>query len=104
LELYLNVIELSPGIYGVGAASEYYFHTAPSGLNFYQSILLAAIIPSPKRYNPYRYPERALDRYRTVVSLLYKAKFITPEQYNVASSVRLDADPQTNTLHIVPVR
>jgi monofunctional biosynthetic peptidoglycan transglycosylase len=104
LELYLNVIELSPGIYGVGAASEYYFHTTPTDLNFYQSILLAAIIPSPKRYNPYRYPDRALDRYKTVVSLLYKAKFITTEQYNIASSVRFDVDPLTNTLHIVSVR
>ena len=104
LELYLNVIELSPGTYGVGAASWRYFHTSPSDLNFYQSILLAAIIPSPKRYNPYRYPERALDRYRTVVSLLYKAKLITLAQYNIASSVRLDVDPQTNILYIVPVR
>ena len=104
LELYLNVIEWCPGVYGVGAASGHYFHTAPTDLNFYQSILLAAIIPSPKRYNPFRYPERALDRYKTVVSLLYKSKFITLEQYNIASSVRLDVDPQTNILYIVPVR
>jgi monofunctional biosynthetic peptidoglycan transglycosylase len=104
LELYLNVIELGPGVYGVEAASGYYFHTSAADLNFYQSVLLAAIIPSPGRYNPFRYPARALRRYQTVVSLLYRSKFITQEQYNIASAVQLAVDEQNNTLSIIAVQ
>jgi monofunctional biosynthetic peptidoglycan transglycosylase len=103
LELYLNLIELSPGIYGVGAASQHYFHKSPGDLDFFESVLLAAIIPSPRRYNPLRYPERALERYKTVVGLMYKSKFITLDQYEIASAVQLYADPVDDTVNIVPL-
>lgn len=49
LEIYLNVAELGPGIYGVGAASEYYFGKLPVNLTDYQAALLAAILPNPRR-------------------------------------------------------
>jgi monofunctional biosynthetic peptidoglycan transglycosylase len=102
LELYLNVIEWSPGVHGVGEASQYYFHKSPADLDFFESILLAAIIPSPRLYNPLRYPERALERYRTVVWLMYRAKFITLQQYNIAYAIQLHVDPVQNTLVISP--
>jgi monofunctional biosynthetic peptidoglycan transglycosylase len=100
MELYLNVIELSPGIYGAGAASQHYFHKSPANLDFFESVLLAAIIPSPKRYNPLRHPERALERYKTIVGLLYKSKFITAEQYEIACAVQLDVNPVDGTISI----
>ena len=52
LELYLNVIEWAPGIYGVGAAADYYYHTSPANLDREQSARLAACIPSPRRRKP----------------------------------------------------
>ncbi|HEY7337221.1 MAG TPA: monofunctional biosynthetic peptidoglycan transglycosylase [Bryobacteraceae bacterium] len=52
LELYLNVIEWGPGIYGVASAADYDYHTTPANLNREQSARLAACIPSPRRRKP----------------------------------------------------
>ncbi|PKP00196.1 MAG: glycosyl transferase [Bacteroidetes bacterium HGW-Bacteroidetes-8] len=48
-ELYLNVIEWGPGVYGITEASRFYFHKEPINLTINESIFLASIIPSPKR-------------------------------------------------------
>jgi monofunctional biosynthetic peptidoglycan transglycosylase len=50
LELYLNVAELGPGLYGVGAASAHYFGHAPAALSAEEAALLAAVLPNPRRY------------------------------------------------------
>jgi monofunctional biosynthetic peptidoglycan transglycosylase len=49
LEVYVNIAELGNGIYGVGAASEAYFHASPAQLGPAQAARLAAILPSPRR-------------------------------------------------------
>jgi monofunctional biosynthetic peptidoglycan transglycosylase len=100
LELYLNVIEWGPGVYGIEAASWHYFRKLPADLNFFESVLLAAIIPSPQRYNPLRYPKRALERYKTVLSLMLTSKLITADQYEIACAVQLYVDP-LDTIHLI---
>lgn len=57
LELYLNVIEWGPGIYGAEAASERYYHTHASNLTREQAARLAAIIPAPLKRKPERMNE-----------------------------------------------
>jgi len=52
LELYLNEIYLGNGVYGIGAAAEYYFAKPASQLNLVQSALLAGMIQSPEGFNP----------------------------------------------------
>lgn len=52
LEIYLNVIELGNGVYGVQAASVEYFGKDASILTRDESARLASIIPSPKRHRP----------------------------------------------------
>lgn len=47
IELYLNIIEMGPGIYGVEAASREAFHHSAKTLNRREAALLAAILPSP---------------------------------------------------------
>jgi monofunctional biosynthetic peptidoglycan transglycosylase len=54
LELYLNVIEWGPGVFGAEAAAEYHDHTSAAALSREQSARLAAIIPSPRRRKPER--------------------------------------------------
>jgi monofunctional biosynthetic peptidoglycan transglycosylase len=103
LELYLNIIEWGPGVFGVEEASWHYFRKPPADLNFFECVLLAAIIPSPQRYNPIRYPERALDRYKTVLSLMLISKLITADQYVIADAVQLNVDPLDHTLYIGPL-
>lgn len=57
LELYLNVIEWGPAIYGAEAASERYYHTHASDLTREQAARLAAIIPAPLKRKPERMNE-----------------------------------------------
>lgn len=54
LEVYLNVIELGPGIYGAEAASRYYWNRPASQLSLGEAQLFAAILPNPRRWNPKR--------------------------------------------------
>jgi monofunctional biosynthetic peptidoglycan transglycosylase len=54
LEIYLNVAEFGPGIYGVGAASEVFFHRPSSRLSRRHAALLAAVLPSPRRMSAAR--------------------------------------------------
>jgi hypothetical protein len=50
LEIYLNVIEWGPNVYGIGEASRFYFNKHPSELTLQESIFLASIIPAPKYF------------------------------------------------------
>lgn len=49
LEIYLNIAEFGPGIYGVPAASSSYFEKHPLELSNAEAALLAAVLPSPNR-------------------------------------------------------
>jgi monofunctional biosynthetic peptidoglycan transglycosylase len=65
LELYINVIEWGPGIFGAEAASEHWYHVPASEVSREQAAHLAAIIPSPLRRVPSaenEYSQEILDR------------------------------------------
>jgi len=51
LEVYLNVIETGKGIYGVEKASMIYFGTGSAALTRSQAAMIAAVLPSPRRYS-----------------------------------------------------
>ncbi len=58
LEIYLNIAEFGSGIYGAEAAAEYFFHKKAARLTRADAALLAAVLPSPRRYSasaPSRY-------------------------------------------------
>lgn len=50
LEVYLNVIEMGRGVFGIEAAARYYFKKPASRLNRQEAAMIAAVLPSPKRY------------------------------------------------------
>lgn len=52
LELYLNVIDYGKGQYGIKAASEYWFKKHPGDISINEALTLAALLPSPLKYNP----------------------------------------------------
>lgn len=54
LELYLNVVEWGPGVYGAEAAAQYHFNTTAARLSRDQAARLAAILPAPQRRKPAR--------------------------------------------------
>ncbi len=49
-EVYLNIIEWGPNVYGIGEASRFYFQKQPADLTLKESLFLASIIPSPKKF------------------------------------------------------
>ena len=51
LELYLNVVEFGPGVYGVEAASQRYFGHGAATLDAEEAAALAAVLPAPSRYS-----------------------------------------------------
>jgi monofunctional glycosyltransferase len=57
LELYLNVIEWGPGIYGAEAAADHYYHVPAARITRAQGIELASILPAPLRRKPGRLTE-----------------------------------------------
>lgn len=63
LEIYLNIAEFGPGLFGAEAASRHYYRKPAIDLHPLQAARLAAILPSPKRYNP-RNPSKTV-RLRT---------------------------------------
>ena len=63
LEIYLNIAEWGPGLYGIGDAADHYFGRSPRVLRPEEAAFLASLLPSPRRYHGY-YHERGVSRNR----------------------------------------
>ena len=50
MELYLNVIEFGPAVYGITAAAEHYFGRTPAELHLGECLFLSSLLPAPLRY------------------------------------------------------
>ena len=50
LEVYFNIIEWGPNVYGIGEASRFYFQKSPSELSLDECLFLATIIPKPRKF------------------------------------------------------
>jgi monofunctional biosynthetic peptidoglycan transglycosylase len=86
LELYLNVVELGPMVYGIGHAAQYYFGKPPSALTVRECAFLASMLPGPRVYNPYRKMDRVMKRSDRILRRMAAAKMISREEYESAMS------------------
>lgn len=95
LELYLNVIELGSGIFGVEAAARRYFGTGVSTLGPAEAAQLAATIPSPRRHNPAT--DTRTFRWRT--GLVHRRAFGREERIEVVEppALEIEVDAPTAT-------
>lgn|GEM_PF-367401 len=59
LELYMNVIEWGPGVYGAEAAARHFFDRSAAQLEIGQAMYLALIIPNPPRFDLFAHPKMA---------------------------------------------
>lgn len=94
LEVYFNIVEFGPGIYGIRQASYHYFRKHPSALTPREGAFLAMLLPSPRRYYV-SYRSRHLSafarsRIRSVLTKLKWARIITDEQRRFWMSVPFD--------------
>lgn len=74
LELYLNVVEWGPGIYGIGEASRRYFGKSPAELTLGEAALLAVSLPSPRRSNPGRVTPYLQRRQQELLGRVYRSE------------------------------
>jgi len=74
LEIYLNVAEFGPGIFGVGAASNAYFSKQPDLLTDAESALLASVLPSPKRLRVDDPSEYVLERQAWILKHMHRLR------------------------------
>lgn len=84
LELYLNVVELGPMIFGVGHASQYYFGKPASALTIRESAFLAAMLPGPRIYDPYRKMGRVMRRSDRILRHMFDGGVITEDEFRAA--------------------
>jgi monofunctional biosynthetic peptidoglycan transglycosylase len=61
LEVYINIIEMGDGIYGIEAASQEYFNKSSTNLTSRESALIAACLPNPRKWQANK-PSRYIDR------------------------------------------
>ncbi len=84
LEIYVNIIELGPGIFGIASAAEIYFGKTVAGLSRGEMIRLAAVIPDPLDLHPGRGDGNLKWRCREILRRLQRHNWITPEAYEQA--------------------
>ncbi len=89
LELYLNQIALGAGAYGVEAASQRYFGRSVSEITTAEGAMLAALPKAPSRYNPRRFPDRAIQRRNTVLELMRRAGALSDADASVGKAYPL---------------
>jgi membrane peptidoglycan carboxypeptidase len=93
LEIYFNVIEYGPALYGIGPAAKHYFGKHPRDLNPVEAAFFSSILPNPKeRYKQYcqgaltKWTQAKIDR---IIELMFKRERITQEEYWRAKSTPL---------------
>jgi Transglycosylase len=84
LEVYFNIIEWGPNVYGIGEASQFYFQKKPLDLSLNECLFLANIIPSPKKfmrtfddYGSLSYKTTRKNDY--ITNIMIKRNLLTPE-------------------------
>lgn len=77
LELYLNVAEWGPGIYGAEAAAQYYFWKPASEITTEEGVALASILPSPRRWSPYSESPGLIERKSNLMERMEKEGYNT---------------------------
>lgn len=86
LELYLNVIEWGEGVYGLEAASRYYFNKPANHLELREAAALASILPNPRRLSPKALSNVSERRYQRI--LKEAQAIVLPDQGATRASYR----------------
>lgn len=89
LELYLNQIDLGNGAHGVETAAQRYFGKSARQLNLPEVATLAALPKAPGRYNPRRFPDRAIQRRNTVIEVMRQHGLVSDADASVAKAYPL---------------
>jgi monofunctional biosynthetic peptidoglycan transglycosylase len=87
IELYLNMVELGPMVYGIGHGSRYYFGKPAASLTPRECAFLTAMLPGPRlAYNPYKNLGRVLKRSDMILRLMRRKGVLDENEYRAALS------------------
>ena len=90
MEMYLNIINLSQGCYGVRAASNYYFSKDVSELTLNECACIAAITNSPSYYDPIINPENNKYRRDLILGQMYEQGYINEAELEECLSEEIE--------------
>lgn len=93
LERYLNTIYLGNHSYGIQAAAETYFGVEAADLDLAQAALLAGMIRDPIDYDPFKYPDVAVERRRIALRRMAEEGMITTDDAALAGQAQLPLTP-----------
>jgi penicillin-binding protein 1A len=93
LELYLNRVYLSAGVYGVDAMAQHLFRKPARELTLAEAALIAGLIRAPSALSPWSNYAGALARSHVVLDRMRAQKFITADQERLAKAVRPGIQP-----------
>lgn len=84
LEVYFNIIEWGPNVYGIGEAAQFYFQKKPSDLTLQECLFLATIIPKPRKFmwqfdTEGRLKSFASQQQKFLGNLMFRRGLLTPE-------------------------
>lgn len=84
LEVYFNIIEWGPNVYGIGEAAHFYFEKSPAELSLYECLFLANIVPSPRKFmyqfnNEGNLKSFAVNRDKMVRNIMLRRGVLTSE-------------------------
>ncbi|MBP1708790.1 MAG: hypothetical protein H6Q40_579, partial [Deltaproteobacteria bacterium] len=83
LELYVNVVEWGEGIFGIEAASRFYYGKPARDLNPEESARLAAVLPNPRKYRPTGNQPYVMNRTRVIYDIMVKRGIVIHEYEEV---------------------
>jgi monofunctional biosynthetic peptidoglycan transglycosylase len=104
LEIYLNVAEWGDGITGAEAASRSYFSKSAEELTWAEAALLAAILPNPHRFSPFRAPQEAKRLRQVVLMKLAQNEDMTWEEFRQAIAASCCTNPNPESPSVRPVK
>ncbi|WP_293084067.1 transglycosylase domain-containing protein [Okeania sp. SIO3B5] len=93
LELYLNIVYLGSGAYGVTDAAWVYFSKPVSGLSLAEMATLAGLPPAPSEYSPLVSPEAAKNRRNIVLGVMQEAGLISQQRAEIAIAKPMEVQP-----------
>lgn len=92
MELYLNVIEFAPGVFGIHDAAVHYFGKRPSDLTLAECAWLVTIVPGPKKYHYHWYRGQISDGYwnriKRYIKIIRNRERATEEEYQEAIATK----------------
>ena len=102
LEVYFNIIEWGPNVYGIGEAAQFYFQKNPSDLTLQECLFLATIIPKPRKFmwqfdTEGRLKSFASQQQKLLGNLMFRRGLLTPED-TIGQSIPLQLTGSAHSL------